>query len=102
MIKHGKAVSCLIVNVASPQQANMLIDEGLLFQSKLKKCELYHKDCHLTQCFNCQSYNHTAKMCRKVKKCELCAASEHEDQDCEFQHDLIKHRCANCGKGHSA
>ncbi len=101
-VKQGKAVTCLIVDVASPEQANTLIDEGLLFQSELKQCELYHGDCRLTQCFNCQKYGHTAKVCRASRKCGLCAAPGHGDHDCGFRQDPSKHRCANCGKGHPA
>jgi hypothetical protein len=101
-IKKGKAVTCLIVDVASPKQANLLIDEGLLFQSELKQCELYHGDCRLTQCFNCQKYGHTAKVCRVARKCGLCAAPGHGDHDCGFRQDPSKHRCVNCGLGHPA
>ena len=35
-VKLNKMVTCLIVDVASPVQANTLIDEGLLFQCELK------------------------------------------------------------------
>ena len=51
IIKLSKTVICLIVNVISSAQINILIDEELLFQSKLKYCELYHENCYLMQCF---------------------------------------------------
>lgn len=101
-LRRGKTSTCLIVDVATPEQANTLIDEGLLFHSELKECELYHGDCRVTQCYNCQKYGHTARICRAQKKCGLCAAPGHDDKDCNFRNDMTKHRCANCNLGHPA
>jgi len=101
-VKLNKVVTCLIVDVASPAQANTLIDEGLLFQCELKQCELYHGDCRLTQCFKCQKYGHTARICRQNQKCGLCATPGHDDHSCAFRNDLSKHRCANYGGSHPA
>ena len=101
-IKLNKAVTCLIVDVASPAQVNTLIDEGLLFQSELKHCELYHGDCRLTQCFKCQKYGHTARVCRQNQKCGLCATPGHDDHSCAFRNEPNRHRCANCGGPHPA
>jgi hypothetical protein len=101
-VKLGKPVSHLIVDVATPAQANLLIEEGLLFHSELKDCELYHGDCRLTQCFNCQSYGHTAKVCRGTQKCGACAAPGHSDHNCALKGKPSAHRCANCNLGHPA
>lgn len=101
-VKQGKPVSHLIVDVATPAQANLLIDDGLLFHSELKDCELYHGDCRLTQCFNCQKYGHTAKVCRETQKCGACAAPGHGDRECALKSNSSAHRCANCNLGHSA
>lgn len=78
-VKKGRAVACLIMDTASPEQANLLINKRLLFDSELKQCELYHGDCRLTQCFNCQKYGHTTNVCRATRKCGLCAVSGHGD-----------------------
>jgi hypothetical protein len=101
-VKLDKPVSHLVVDVASPAQANLLIDEGLLFHSELKDCELYHGDCRLTQCFNCQKYGHTARVCRSTQKCGACAALGHGDHDCALRGNPSALRCANCGLGHPA
>ena len=98
----GKTTTYLIIDVATPEQANTLIDEGLLFQSELKDCELYHGDCRVTQCYNCQKYGHTARFCSSQKKCGLCAAPGHDDKSCGFRNDPTKHRCANCNLSHPA
>jgi len=52
MIKLSKSVFYLIVNIIILMQVNLLINNKLLFHSKLKDCELYYSDCRLTQCFN--------------------------------------------------
>ena len=101
-IKQNKAVSHLIVDVATPEQANILIDEGLLFQAELKECELYHGDCRLTQCYNCQKYGHLAKFCRSTTKCGYCAAIGHDDHHCSLRNAPDKARCANCSLMHPA
>jgi hypothetical protein len=42
--KLSKASSHLLLHLASPEQLNILVDEGLLFHSELRQCELYHGD----------------------------------------------------------
>ena len=100
IIKFSKTIICLIMNVILSAQINILIDEELLFQSKLKHCELYHKDCHLTQCFKCQKYRHTTWICCQNQKCSLCTTSEHNDHSYVFWNKLNKHCCMNCEEFH--
>ena len=101
-LKKGKPNTHLIVDVASPAQANLLINEGLLFHSELKNCELFHGDCRVTQCFNCYEYGHIARVCRKGKKCGICASPGHDDQACRFRDVPTRHRCVNCSRNHPA
>ena len=86
----------------SSMQINMLIDEELLFQSELKHCEFYHKDCCLMQCFKCQKYRHIIQICHQNQKCSFCAISEHNDHSCVFQNKSNRHCCMNCEESHSA
>ena len=101
-VRLNKTVTYLIVNVTSSAQVNTLIDERLLFQCKLKHCELYHENCHLMQCFKCQKYRHTAWICCQNQKCDLCVTSEHDDHSCAFWNDSSRHQCVNCEESHSA
>ncbi|KAF2181536.1 hypothetical protein K469DRAFT_455771, partial [Zopfia rhizophila CBS 207.26] len=41
-LRGGRTHGALIVDTASPEQANWLIDEGFLWRSKLRQCELFH------------------------------------------------------------
>src|SRR6266487_3200685 len=74
----------LIVDMTSSAQINLLISKSLLFHSKLKNCKLFHEDCRITQCFNCYEYRHVVRVCWKEKKCDMCAASGHDDWVCSF------------------
>jgi hypothetical protein len=71
-IQQGKRVAPLHIGVAEPEQANLLIEQGLLYGSELHDCEVYAGDCQVTQCFNCQTYGHTAKHCRETVRCGFC------------------------------
>ena len=76
-LKAGKRLAALHIRVAEPEQANMLIDTGLLLDSELHDCELFDGSCYITQCFKCYQYNHTAKHCRSVPRCGFCGAAGH-------------------------
>ena len=95
-------MTCLIMNVISSVQINMLIDEELLFQNKLKHCELYHENCCLMQCFKCQKYEHITWICHQNQKCSFCAISEHNDHSCVFWNELNRYCCMNYEESHSA
>ena len=103
-IKLGKRVAPLYIRVATPKQANILIDQGLLFDSELHDWEVFWGDCQVVQCFHCQSYKHTAKHCRNTVRCGFCAAIGHASKDCANQGNPDMHRCAVCkgGKKHTA
>jgi hypothetical protein len=102
VIKLNKSVSHLIIDVIMPVQVNLLIDNELLFHSELKNCELYHNDCRLTQCFNCQKYDHTVKVCHNTQKCDVCATLEHSNHDCSLKSSFFLNCCVNCNLKHSA
>src|SRR5436190_5671331 len=102
IIKFNKTITCLIVNVISSVQINMLINKKLLFQSKLKYCEFYYRDCCFMQCFKCQKYEHTAQIYHQNQKCNFCAISEHDDHSCIFQNESNKYHYVNYEKSHSA
>lgn len=93
--KHKKA-GPLHIGVAEPEQANYLVDNGLLYGSELHDCEVFYGDCQVTQCFQCQAYGHTAKHCRNVIRCGFCAAAGHKSGDCPKKDDSQAHRCAVC------
>jgi hypothetical protein len=100
-LKSGKRLAALHIGIAEPDQANLLIDTGLLLDSELHDCELFDGSCYITQCFKCYQYNHTVKHCRSVARCGFCGAAGHSSQDCNKKDDRTAFHCIPCRKqGH--
>jgi hypothetical protein len=49
----AKNASSIIIEFIRPQDANKIIDEGLIWQGEVFQCELYDRSCRLRQCFGC-------------------------------------------------
>jgi hypothetical protein len=91
-----KKIASLYLGIAEPEQANLLIEQGLLYGSELHDCEVYYGNCQVTQCFRCYTYGHMAKHCQRVVRCGFCAAAGHKSNDCPKQGDPQAYRCAAC------
>ena len=48
LLKSGRATGPLIISVTEPEQANCLIDAGLIWLYKLHNCELFASECNVT------------------------------------------------------
>ena len=98
----GKMYSTLLVDTHSPEVANKLIDEGLLFDLQIHTCKVFNRAARLTQCFHCQAYGHVARACWSSEKCAHCAGA-HSTKECHQANDRSKMKCANCYQtGHAA
>jgi hypothetical protein len=92
----------LIIDVATPRQANTLIQEGLILQGVLHDVEVFHRDCLITRCYQCQRYGHTAKVCRSTRRCGFCAGTNHGDDQCPAKGEGGPSHCPNCSGAHPA
>jgi hypothetical protein len=101
-LRAGRTRGALIIDTASPEQANWLVDEGLLWRSELMQCELFHGACNITQCFKCQKYGHTAKHCRSQQRCGYCAGFAHSDSECDIRGKGGTPICVACDGKHTA
>ena len=98
----NKAASSIIIEFSRPEDANKIIDEGLVWQGELFQCERYERQCRLKQCFNCQKYGHIGTQCKATTACGYCA-QEHSSRDCPTKSEREKARkCAACHGGHEA
>ncbi len=60
-------------------------------------CELFKKNCCITQCFRCQEFDHIIKFCRKNQCCVKCA-DKHHIKKCMMSSNR---RCyVNCNENH--
>jgi hypothetical protein len=100
LLKSGRLVGPLIILVAEPEQANRLVDAGLIWQYELHDCEPYEGECAITQCFKCYQYGHVARFCRNTARCGFCAAPGHATNDCMAKEEPAKHRYVNCRMSH--
>lgn len=101
-VRLGKAWSSLYVEVATADMANRLILEGFIDDYENKECELFSKDCQITQCFNCHQYGHVGRTCRNQTRCGHYAHA-HSSHACPVASSTRSHKCVVCRKdGHEA
>ena len=85
----------------APQQANLLIQEGLVLGYVHHSVELFHRECRVIRCYQCQGLGHTAKFCRHRARCGWCSSQEHSnDKECPGRAAKQSAQCANCKGSH--
>ena len=102
LLKSGRATRLLIISVTEPEQANCLIDAGLIWSYELHDCEPFEGDCIVTQCFKCYQYKHVGQKCHNLQRCGFCAGTGHATNDCLGRDDRTKHQCVSCKGNHPA
>jgi len=97
-----KAASSIVIGFSKPEDANKIIDEGLIWQGEVFQCERYERQCRVKQCFKCQHYGHIGTQCKATITCGYCA-QEHESRECPSKLDRnVPRKCAACRGGHEA
>jgi len=92
-----KTHSSLIVEIAIEAMTNRLMNVSMLNSYQECACELFEKNCRITQCFRCHEFDHMTKICRKNQRCEKCAGKHHIEK-CVMS--LNRRRCVNCNENH--
>lgn len=96
--RKGKVTGSLHIATAEPEQADHLIDNGLLWNYQLHDCEPFSGECSATQCLRCQGYGHIARFCGNPRKCGFCASGAHDTQECQWKNNREKYSCTICKK----
>jgi len=101
--KRSGSLLSLVLVFATPQQANKVIDDGVLFEAQLHNAEPLFPDCQVRRCFRCQGYHKsTARLCQKSTRCGWCCSLLYSTQECSVRSSAPP-SCAACGKrGHPA
>ncbi len=60
-------------------------------------CKLFKKNCHITQCFKCQEFDHMIRFCKKNQRCVKCT-NKHHIKKCMMS--LNKRCCINYNENH--
>ncbi|KAJ6436165.1 restless-like transposase [Purpureocillium lavendulum] len=98
----SKSASSVIVEFAKAEDANRIIDEGLIWQGEVFQCERYDRQCRLRQCFRCHKYGHIGTQCRATTACGYCA-QDHPTRECPAKNDdMAPRKCAACRGEHEA
>ncbi len=92
-----KTHSSLIMKIAIEAMTNQLMNVSMLNAYHECACELFEKNCHITQCFRCQEFDHMIRFCRKNQRCVKCINKHHIKRCMMFSN---KRRCVNCNENH--
>jgi hypothetical protein len=98
-LKAGRLHGPLLVDVGTPEEANTLVQEGLLHDYELKNCVLFRGECIMTQCFKCYHYGPIAMTCKRPQTCGNCAKG-HPSAACPTSKDPCTDSCSNCKGKH--
>lgn len=98
----AKTASTITIEFTKPEDANKIIDEGLIWQGEVFQCERYERQCRVKQCFKCQKYGHIGTQCKASTACGYCA-QEHDTRNCPSKSDRSAPRkCATCRGEHES
>ncbi|KAJ5753307.1 hypothetical protein N7520_010224 [Penicillium odoratum] len=85
----------LVIEFDDPDAANQAILLGLALQGRDHDCQFFDGSHRLQQCFQCQSYGHIARNCRREIRCAYCAGS-HDSKECAHARNRASAKCAVC------
>lgn len=98
----GNGRVSVIVEFSRAEDANKIIDEGLIWKGEVFQCERYDRKCRLRQCFRCHTYGHIGTQCKATTTCGYCAQG-HATRECPTRNDTTTPRkCAICHGDHKS
>ena len=94
--KDGRVLPIFQLEINDPDEAEALLSQNLMCNVTgiIYKVEDFRQPVSVTQCFNCQSFGHSAKNCRSKQKCLICGES-HSHHGCPNK-EARKLKCADC------
>ena len=100
--KDGRVLPIFQLEISDPDEAEALLSQNLMCNVTgiVYKVEEFRRPVSVTQCFNCQSFGHSAKNCGSKQKCLICGES-HSHKGC-LNKEARKPKCANCMGPHVA
>ena len=98
----GRILPIFQLEINDPTEAEALISQNLVCNVTgiVYKVEEFRQPISVRQCFNCQSFGHSAKNCRSKQQCLICGDS-HSHKVCPNK-EARKPKCANCKGPHVA
>ena len=100
--KDGRVLPIFQLDISDPDEAEALLSQNLAcnITGIVYQVAEFRKPVSVMQCFNCQSFGHSAKNCRSKQKYLICGES-HYHKGCPNK-EARKPKCANCKGPHVA
>jgi hypothetical protein len=104
--REGAERAMLLLEMPSPEAADHLVREGLLYEGGYFTCEPFDGSINPTRCFRCLQFGHKARNCNAAEAvCRYCAKLQscHPANDfdkCLSKADEHRRRCAACSGPH--
>jgi hypothetical protein len=97
-----KTATTITIEFTKPEDANKIIDEGLVWQGEVFQCERYERQCRVKQCFTYQRYGYIGTQCKTAASCGYCA-QEHDTRDSPSRTGQnVSRKSATCRGEHEA
>ena len=90
------------LEISDPAEAKALLSQNLMCNVTgiVYKVEEFRQPVSVPQCFNCESFGHSAQNCKSKQKCVVCGEN-HSHKGCPKK-EAKQPKCANCSGPHVA
>ncbi len=97
IIRNKKVHSSFIMKIMIKTMMNHLLNVNMLNSYQECICELFERNCCITQCYRCFDFNHMIKFCKNEECCFKCT-DKHYIKECIVS--MNKRWCINCNDSH--
>ena len=98
----GNPTQKVVAEFVEEQDMKIALFNGIYFGRIRIRCAPFRPALLITQCYQCQGFNHLAKDCKSQVKCMICAGP-HKSSECpEKDKDSFNPKCTNCKGDHVA
>ena len=98
----GSPTQKVVVEFDQEQDMNIALFNGIYFGRIRIRCEPFRPTPPVTQCYQCQGFNHVAKDCKSKVQCMRCAGPHKSSECTEKDKDSFSPKCINCSGNHVA
>ena len=98
----GNPTQKVVVEFDQEQDMNIALFNGIYFGRIRIRCEPFRPTPPVTQCYQCQGFNHVAKDCKSKVQCMRCAGPHKSSECTEKDKDSFSPKCINCSGNHVA
>ena len=98
----GTPTQKVVLDFDKEQDMRIALFSGIYFGRIRIRCEPFRSTPPVTQCYQCQGFNHVAKDCKSKVQCMRCAGPHKSSECTEKDKDSFSPKCINCSGNHVA